>query len=689
MSGFSARTRVTVALVLTAAVGLLLADSAGAAPVGAHLTVVPAGSIFGSIGGALLGAFSWTVGLASKFILVTLSALIKMLIPRSWAHAPLALFEWVVAVPNYAGTITSPGGSTSFGFAGVNAIRQLFEWIGIGVLPLSLTYATGRSMIGAGDHVAAPIVRVIGLAAVLLSYGWWWGQAAAVVNQLTRLILAPEVVTDGMRQLMAYAVEGTVLGGWQLIDLGLMAALALELLALIVVKVVIVLVGAIVFATGPVTIGVVPTETGAAVARAWASAAATVLLVPVVWAAIIAVGSVLIGDATTAGPLVGGNSAVGQLLGGVIVAVAGAATLWLCLNASREAAHVLRAQIGGAVASAGRGRTAPAQTAPSRPARGPQALRGFQGQIQQAARASGRPGVAGAGQVSTTQTSGSVAKSVGSGRLGRGVTVAGGAIRVGARTAGRTLTRVAREASGDTAADRQSPARRRLSSVRGQATAPQSTARAVPQRPAGSARRAATGSRPDSTAKAPKASAGAPAQAPGDRTKRTSARRTDRVTAKAAASTSPPTTAGGRSQPAIPTKATRKAVAAAKSAASTQPSGRRLPTANQGPVVTGRGDSPASRQVRPASPRPTRPSQGQPPTNNSAGRSGSDAPSRPAAPQRQRRTPAAPAPDAQGRVAPRSPRQSSTTDWPQRAQPGVPAPRASRSWRLRIGRRES
>ena len=687
MSGFSARTRVMVAFVLTAAVGLLLVGSAGAAPVGAHLTVVPAGSIFGSIGGALLGAFSWTVGLASKFILVTLSALIKMLIPRSWAHAPLALFEWVVAVPNYAGTITSPGGSTSFGFAGVNAIRQLFEWIGIGVLPLSLTYATGRSMIGAGDHVAAPIVRVIGLATVLLSYGWWWGQAAAVVNQLTRLILAPEVVTDGMRQLMAYAVEGTVLGGWQLIDLGLMAALALELLALIVVKVVIVLVGAIVFATAPVTIGVVPTETGATVARAWASAAATVLLVPVVWAAIIAVGSVLIGDATTAGPLVGGNSAVGQLLGGVIVAVAGAATLWLCLKASREAAHVLRAQIGGAVASAGRGRTAPAQTAPSRPARGPQALRGFQGQIRQAARASGRPGVAGAGQVSTTQTSGSVAKSVGSGRLGRGVTVAGGAIRAGARTAGRTLTRVTREASGDTAAGRQSPARRRPSTGRGQAT-PQSAARARPQRPAGSTRRATTGDRPDSSFKAPEASAGAPAQAPGDRTKRASARRTDRVTAKAAASTSPPTTAAALSQPGTPTKATGKTVAASKSAAPSQPSGRRPSPADDGPTATGRGDSPASRPARLASPGSTRPPQRQPPAINSAGRSRSDAPSRPAA-QRQRRTPAGPAPDAQGRTAPQSPRQSSTTDRPQRAQPGVPAPRASRSWRLRIGRRES
>ena len=88
---------------------------AGAAPAaaaaGSHVPFVAGGilgSIFGSIGHAVLGAFSWTIGLASKFILTTIGALVRMLIPRSWANEGVEIMEWIVAVPNYAGTVTSP-----------------------------------------------------------------------------------------------------------------------------------------------------------------------------------------------------------------------------------------------------------------------------------------------------------------------------------------------------------------------------------------------------------------------------------------------------------------------------------------------------------------------------------------------------------------------------------------------------
>ena len=61
------------------------------------------------------------------------------------------------------------------------------------------------------------------------------------------------------------------------------------------------------------------------------------LALPVAWAAVFAVGALLINDAGTAGPLIAGNSDVGSLLGGVLLAVAGLASLWLCLRAAREA----------------------------------------------------------------------------------------------------------------------------------------------------------------------------------------------------------------------------------------------------------------------------------------------------------------------------------------------------------------
>ena len=131
---------------------------------------------------------------------------------------------------------------------------------------------------------------------------------------------------------MLYAVDGVALGGWQLVDLGLMALVAIELLSLIFLKVVIILLGALLYATGPITIGLVATESGAAIARAWASAVVMLIALPVAWATLFAVGALLVGDAGTAGPLIAGQSSIGSLLGGVLLAVAGAASLWMCLR---------------------------------------------------------------------------------------------------------------------------------------------------------------------------------------------------------------------------------------------------------------------------------------------------------------------------------------------------------------------
>src|SRR5690349_714177 len=79
----------------------------------AHAPLITAGildSIFGGIGHVVLGAISWTFGLASQFFLVTLGALVKLLIPRSWAQQGVQLMDWIVQVPNYAGKIATPQG---------------------------------------------------------------------------------------------------------------------------------------------------------------------------------------------------------------------------------------------------------------------------------------------------------------------------------------------------------------------------------------------------------------------------------------------------------------------------------------------------------------------------------------------------------------------------------------------------
>jgi len=350
------------------ALAALLLSPASACAATAHLPFVSAdilgtlgglaGSVFSSIGHAVLGAFSWTIGLASRFILTTIAALVRMLIPHSWVHEGLQIMQWIVAVPDYAGKITAPGGGQSYGFAGINALRDVFMWLGLAIAPLTLLYATSRAMIGEGDPVAIPVLRILAVSVVIIAYPYWWAQVSALADQVTSAILTVPQVSRGLYKLMDYAVGGVALGGWQLVDLGLMGAIGLELLGLIFMKVVLILLGALLYATGPVTIGLVPTQAGSALARAWASAVVTLIGIGIAWATLFAVGALLIGDAGSAGPLIAGNSAFGSLAGGLLLAVAGVASLWLCLKAAKEAGALLRIQLSGLLALAGnRGRS--------------------------------------------------------------------------------------------------------------------------------------------------------------------------------------------------------------------------------------------------------------------------------------------------------------------------------------------
>jgi hypothetical protein len=209
-------------------------------------------------------------------------------------------------------------------------------------------------MIGERGPVTLPLSRVVILAGAQISYPYWWSQAAALVNTITNAILSVPAVTNGLHKLMLYAVDGVALGGWQLIDLGLMAATAIELLALIFLKVAIILLGALLYATGPLLIGLVATDFGSTLARAWATAACMLMALGVAWAALFATGAVLINDAGTAGPLIAGNSSIGSLLGGLLTAIAGLAALYLCFKAAREAGGLLRLQLGGLLALSGR-----------------------------------------------------------------------------------------------------------------------------------------------------------------------------------------------------------------------------------------------------------------------------------------------------------------------------------------------
>ena len=79
-------------------------------------------------------------------------------------------------------------------------------------------------MIGDGDPIGIPVLRMLATAVAIVSYPYWWSQAAALADQVTNAILSVPAVAAGLYRLMDYAVAGVALGGWQLIDLGLMGA---------------------------------------------------------------------------------------------------------------------------------------------------------------------------------------------------------------------------------------------------------------------------------------------------------------------------------------------------------------------------------------------------------------------------------------------------------------------------------
>jgi hypothetical protein len=476
------------------------------------------GSVFGGIGHALLGAFSWTIGLASKFLLTTIAALVRMLIPHSWVHQGLQIMQWIVAVPDYAGKVTSPSGATAYGFAGINALRDTFMWLGIAIAPLTLVYATSRAMIGEGDPVGIPLLRMLAVSVVIVSYPYWWAQATALIDQITNAILTVPDVSRGLYKLMDYAVGGVALGGWQLIDLGLMGAIALELLGLIFLKVVLILLGALLYATGPITIGLVPTRAGSALARAWTSAVLTLLGIGIAWATLFAVGALLIGDASTAGPLIASNSALGSTAGGLLLAVAGLASLWMCLKAAKEAGSLLRMQLSGLLVLAGSHSSSGASGAGggSRASTSGSSLRDYGSRLARAAgAANGELALAGAGGAALAGSAraaahvgrrGLIGTAASGVRAGAGAVSSPAAAALGHTRAGAVASRMARAGTASWIATAPSPPptpphRQSGSNSEAKATAAgrrngRQTPSTAPQPPQGKARDAASAEQP-------------------------------------------------------------------------------------------------------------------------------------------------------------------------------------------------
>jgi hypothetical protein len=438
-----------------------LSPRAGALAIGDPTGITDAiGDGLKGLAGVLVGGFNWTTDVAGKFIINTLGGLVDLLIPDSWADQGLSIMQWVVAVPNYAARLAGPDGAHSYAFAGINDLRDLFVWLGIALLPLSLTYASTRAIFGLGDHVALPVVRTLAIGAVLISYTWLWGQAAAISNQLTKAVLGVQTVSDGLNKMFAFIVGGGALvGGLPLVGLLVTGGAGVALLAMIFVKVLMILVGAIVYVTGPVMIGVAPTERGAAAARAWLTLATGLFVLPILWATVFAIAALLMNDSGGASALIGTTSDLGRILGGLILGLAAIAGFWLNLKLTKFAAAILGGQVAGMLALATSGGHGASSAAGARVSAGSarEALSSFAHRVGGAARGAAAP-LAGSGRVGAMLTSAGAGAGAGAlargGLLGAGAGVArrGGAAAaaspigqaLGATKAGALATRMAR-----------------------------------------------------------------------------------------------------------------------------------------------------------------------------------------------------------------------------------------------------
>jgi len=341
--------------------------------------------------------------------------------------------QWVVAVPNYAAHVGGPGGSQDYAFAGINDLRDLFVWLGLAMLPLSLTYASTRAMFGLGDHAALPVIRTLAIGVVLISYTWLWGQVAAICNQITKAILGVPTVADGINRMFDLLTTGAALGGLPLIGLIVMGAAGIALLASIFVKVLMILVGAIVYVTGPLMIGVAPTERGAAAARAWLTLAIGLFVLPILWATVFAIAALLMNDSSGAASIIGTDSDLGKILGGLVLGLAAIAGFWLNLKLTKFAAAILGGQIAGMLALAsGGGRGAGVVSGRGGPTSARQALSSFGSRVSGAARGAAAP-LASSGRVGSMLAS----AGGGAGALARGglLGAGGGLVKRGAGAA--------------------------------------------------------------------------------------------------------------------------------------------------------------------------------------------------------------------------------------------------------------
>jgi hypothetical protein len=275
-------------------------------------------------------------------------ALLSALTPDFLKHADIHTLEWLVALPNVADTSVWPT---------VGRLEANMVWVAGAILPTTLIIATARDTalsLTFRAHPGNALLRVIGAVFWLVLYRFSFENGVAFVNVLTHTMLSWSIVAQGLHRTVLVMFGASAIFGAGGAFLGLLGLVALVLaISLFALKVLILVVTAILFVSGPLFIALTPLPTVGYLARGWLLALVGVCLIPVGWCIIFAVAGAISLDVTN----LGGGAHIGSRVVGAFAALVTFYVAWkwplMVLGHVRNALGGLGVRPGGASGGGG------------------------------------------------------------------------------------------------------------------------------------------------------------------------------------------------------------------------------------------------------------------------------------------------------------------------------------------------
>ena len=262
-------------------------------------------------------------------------ALLSALTPDFLKHADIDTLEWLVELPNVADTSVWPT---------VSRLEANMVWVAGALLPTTLIVATARDTALSLTFRANPssaLLRVLGAVFWLVLYRFSFEHGVAFVNVLTHTMLSWSIVAQGLDRTVLVMFGGSLLVGAGGVFLALLGLIALVFaICLFALKVLILMVLAILFVSGPLFIALTPLPAVDYLARGWLLAVIGVCLIPVGWCIVFATAGAISLDVTN----LGGGAHIG---GRVVGAFAALATFYIAFKWPLMVLGHVRGSLGG------------------------------------------------------------------------------------------------------------------------------------------------------------------------------------------------------------------------------------------------------------------------------------------------------------------------------------------------------